>query len=227
MDVGYEPIVLTSNNYLSSPRIVAATINESSALTTLPGNKSFTMNIKMSTIDRNVSPVIDLDRVSAIFISNRINSAIDDYVTDFRVSTLQDDPSAFVYASSPIALEVPASSLKVIVSAYVNRDSDLRCLYAIMKDPTENPIYYPFPGWNNLDSLGNVINIANNDGLSDVKVTKTDNLANLSQNLNYKEYTFTTNNLTDFRYFSIKLIGSSSDMAHPPRLKDLRVIALA
>jgi hypothetical protein len=227
MDVGYEPIVLTSNNYLSSPRIVAATINESSALTTLPGNKSFTMNIKMSTIDRNVSPVIDLDRVSAIFISNRVNSAIDDYVTDFRVSTLQDDPSAFVYASSPITLEVPASSLKVIVSAYVNRDSDLRCLYAIMKDPTENPIYYPFPGWNNLDSLGNVINIANNDGLSDVKVTKTDNLANLSQNLNYKEYTFTTNNLTDFRYFSIKLIGSSSDMAHPPRLKDLRVIALA
>ncbi len=227
MDAGYEPITLTSNNYLSSPRVVAASVNESSALTTLPGNKSFTMNVKMSTIDRNVSPVIDLDRVSAIFISNRVNSPIDDYATDFRVSTLQDDPSAFVYASNPIALEVPASSLKVIVSAYVNRDSDLRALYAIMKDPTENPIYYSFPGWNNLDSLGNVIDIANNDGLSDIKVAKTDNIANLSRNLDYKEYVFTTNNLSDFRYFSIKLIGSSSDMAHPPRLKDLRVIALA
>jgi hypothetical protein len=227
MDAGYEPIVLTSNNYLSSPRIVAASVNESSALTTLPGNKSFTMNVKMSTIDRNVSPVIDLDRVSAIFINNRVNSPIDDYATDFRVSTLQDDPSGFVYASNPIALEVPASSLKVIVSAYVNRDSDLRALYAIMKDPTENAIYYPFPGWNNLDSLGNIIDVANNDGLSDIKIAKTDNLANLSQNLDYKEYTFTVNNLTDFRYFSIKLIGSSSDMAHPPRLKDLRVIALA
>lgn len=227
MDAGYEPIVLTSNNYLSSPRIVAASVNESSALTTLPGNKSFTMNVKMSTIDRNVSPVIDLDRVSAIFINNRVNSPIDDYATDFRVSTLQDDPSGFVYASNPITLEVPASSLKVIVSAYVNRDSDLRALYAIMKDPTENAIYYPFPGWNNLDSLGNVIDVANNDGLSDIKIAKTDNLANLSQNLDYKEYTFTANNLTDFRYFSIKLIGSSSDMAHPPRLKDLRVIALA
>jgi hypothetical protein len=226
-DAGYEPISLTSNNYLNSTRIVAASVNETSALTTLPGNKSFTLNIKMDTFDRNVSPVIDLDRVSAIFISNRVNSPIENYATDFRVSTLEDDPSAFVYASNPIALEVPASSLKVIMSAYVNRIGDLRAFYALLGDPTEKPIYYPFPGYNNLDSLGNVINTANNDGLSDVKIAKTDNLANLSQNLDYKEYTFTTNNLTDFRYFSIKLIGSSTDMAHPPRLKDLRVIALA
>ncbi len=226
-DNGYEPISLTSNNYLNSPRIIASTVNESSALTTLPGNKSFTMNIKMDTFDRNVSPVIDLDRVSAILISNRVNSPIENYATDFRVSTLEDDPSSFVYASNSVALEVPASSLKVLVSAYVNRIGDLRAFYAIMGDPTEKPIYYPFPGYNNLDSLGNVIDIANNDGLSDVKITKTDNLANLSQNLDYKEYTFTMNNLSDFRYFSIKLIGASTDMAHPPRLKDLRVIALA
>jgi hypothetical protein len=227
VDVGYEPISLTSNNYLNSARIVASSVNESSALSTLPGNKSFTLNVKMDTFDRNVSPVIDLDRVSMVFISNRVNNAITDYATDFRISTIEDDPSAFVYASNPIALEVPASSLKVIVSAYVNRIGDLRAFYAIMGDPTEKPIYYPFPGYNNLDSLGNIIDVSKNDGLSDIKVAKTDNLANLSQNLDYKEYTFTTNNLTDFRYFSIKLIGSSSDMAHPPRVKDLRVIALA
>lgn len=227
MDSGYEPISLSSNNYLNSPRIIASKVNEESALSTLPGNKSFTLNIKMDTFDRNVSPVIDLDRVSAIFISNRVNNPITNYATDFRVSTLEDDPSAFVYASKAIALEVPASSLKVIVSAYVNRISDLRALYAVMGDPTEKPIYYPFPGYNNLDNLGNVIDIANNDGLSDIKIAKTDNLANLSENLEYKEYTFTTNNLTDFRYFSIKLVGSSTDMAHPPRIKDLRVIALA
>ena len=88
MDAGYEPIVLTSNNYLSSPRIVAASVNESSALTTLPGNKSFTMNVKMSTIDRNVSPVIDLDRVSTIFINNRVNSPISDYATDRKSTRL-------------------------------------------------------------------------------------------------------------------------------------------
>jgi len=226
-DAGYEPISLTSNNYLNSPRIIASSVNEESALSTLPGNKSFTLNVKMNTFDRNVSPVIDLDRVSAVFISNRVNSPITNYSTDFRVSSLEEDPSAFVYASKAIALEVPASSLKVIVSAYVNRIGDLRALYAVMGDPTETPIYYPFPGYNNLDNLGNVLDIANNDGLSDIKVAKSDSLANLSENLEYKEYTFTTNNLTDFRYFSIKLVGSSSDMAHPPRVKDLRVIALA
>ena len=227
LDAGYEPISLTSNNYLESTRIIASSVNEQSALTSLPGNKSFTMNVKMKTFDDYISPVIDLDRVSVICINNRVNSPIQNYATDFRVSTLKDDPSAFLYASKPIALEVPASSLRVIVSAYVNTISDLRVLYAVMRDPNEEAIYYPFPGYNNLDSLGNIIDISNNNGLSDIKVEKTDNLNNLSEQLPYKEYTFTTNNLTEFRYFSIKLVGSSSDMAHPPRVKDLRVIALA
>jgi len=35
------------------------------------------------------------------------------------------------------------------------------------------------------------------------------------------------NNLPEFKYFSIKFIGSSTNQAYPPRLKDLRVIAFA
>ena len=228
-DQGYQPISLDSNTYFPTPRIVASKVNESTKLTSsaFPGNKSLTLNMKLASSVEDVSPMIDLDRVSVIFTSNRVNNPIENYATDFRVSSLRDDPSAFVYASNAISLEVPASSIKIITSTYVNQLSDVRALYAIMKDPNEDPVYYPFPGYNNLTNTGSIIDKANNDGLSDTKVSKTDNVNDLSESLDYREYQFSVNNLPEFRYFSIKLIGSSQDQAHPPRFKELRVIALA
>ena len=227
IDQGYEQISLNTNNYLSSPRIIASKINENSKLSSLPGNKSLTVNLLLNSNNQNLSPVIDLDRVSMILVSNRANSPISNYITDPRTSSLQDDPSSFVYASNTVALEAPASSIKIIVSSYVNKFNDLRAFYAIMKDPNENAVYYPFPGYSNLDSLGNVINVANNDGTSDIIVVKSDNYNSLSEDLEFIDYEFTQNNLAEFKYFSIKLIGASSNMANPPRLKNLRVIALA
>jgi len=79
----------------------------------------FTLNVNLSTTNAYVSPVIDLDRVGMIFTSNRVNNPISDYVNDDRVSTLKDDPSSFVYATKPISLETPASSIKVFMTAYV------------------------------------------------------------------------------------------------------------
>jgi len=228
LDRGFEPINLDSNTYFATPRIIASKINETSKLpASLPGKKSLTVNMKLASSDESISPVIDLDRVSLILTSNRVNDAISNYATDLRVASLKDDPSAFVYASNAVSLEVPASSIKIITSAYVNQLSDLRALYAIMKDPNEEPVYYPFPGYSNLTNLGAIIDAANNDGLPDSKIAKSDNFKNLSPELEYKEYEFTVNNLPDFRYFSIKLVGSSQDQAHPPRLRELRVIALA
>jgi len=224
---GFEQIALDQNNYLSSTRIVASHVNETTNLGSLPGNKSFTLNLNLSTNNSNISPVIDLDRVNVVFVSNRINSAISNYATDSRTSSLIEDPSAFVYATTSIALEVPASSIKVVAAAYVNRDSDLRAFYAVMKDPNETPIYYPFPGYSNLNGIGEVINISASDGSSDKLIAKSDNYNFLSQDLEFVDYVFTKNNLPDFRYFSLKLVGSSTNMANPPRVRDLRVIALA
>jgi hypothetical protein len=226
-DKGYEAIALDANNYLSSPRIVASQTNESTKLSSLPGNKSFTLNLQLNTTNSNVSPVIDLDRVNMVFVSNRANSPIKNYITDPAIASLQNDPSSFVYASNPVSLQAPASSIKIIVSAHVNKFNDLRALYAIMKDPYEEPVYYPFPGYSNLNSLGQIISISNSDGTSDTNILKSTNYQFQSEYLDYTDYEFTRNNLPLFKYFSIKLIGSSTNMANPPRLKDLRVIALA
>ncbi len=227
LDQGFQTISLDENSYLSSPRIIASKVNETAKLSTLPGNKSFTFNLTLNTSDPLISPVIDLDRVGMIFTSNRINSPIDNYITDFRISTVKDDPSAFVYACNPISLGVPASSIKIILSAYVNKFSDIRALYSIMKESNEESIYYPFPGFNNLIKSGQVIDISQSDGTSDLKVEKTDGVGFLSNELSYRDYEFTIDNLPDFRFFSIKLIGSSTNQSYPPRIRSLRVIALA
>lgn len=226
VDQGFENISLKKSNYLTSPRMIASKVNETNDLTTLPGNKSFTMNMNLSTSDSRVSPVVDLDRVSVILTSNRINNPISDYATDQRTSTLSEDPSAFVYATKPIALEVPANAIKVLFSAYVNQSSDLRVFYAIQEEPSDEAVYYPFPGHSNIDSEG-VVDITNSDGSSDVNVPKTDTVGFSPEELIYRDYEYTIDELPSFRYFSIKVVGSSTNQVYPPRLRDLRIIALA
>ena len=215
-DKGFDDINLNANNFFESPRIVASKKNEDERLDSLPGNKSLNLNVSMITTNSRVSPVVDLDRTSLILASNRVNNAITDYVNDNRVDSLTEDPSSFVYATKTIQLEVPASSIKLLFAGYINKFSDIRAFYAIQNDPSEDAIYSPFPGYSNLV-----------DGSSDNELVKSDILGFSSNEITFKDYEYTVDNLPSFRYFSIKLVGSSTNQAFPPRLRDLRVIALA
>jgi hypothetical protein len=183
--------------------------------------------MNLTTTNPLLSPVIDLDRVAMIFTTNRINSPIENYITDGRVATLKDDPSSFVYATEVISLENPASSIKVVVGSHVNIYSDTRAFYGIVGDPSDEVVYYPFPGYSNRLISGEVIDISKSDGTSDTFVSKTDKVAFESSDIEFKDYEFTIDSLPPFRYFSIKLVGSSTNQAYPPRFRDLRVIALA
>jgi hypothetical protein len=229
VDQGFQEISLNENNYFTSPRLICSRLNELQNVVgeDIEGDKSLNLSINLSTTDTRLSPVIDLDRVALVLTSNRINNPVTNYITDERTSTLKDDPHSFVYATKPISLETPASSIKIIVSAYVNTASDLRAFYSIMGDAKDDMIYYPFPGYANLDANGNVINLENSDGSSDTKIEKTDIFGFASNEIIFKDYEFSINNLPPFRNFGIKLVGNSTNQTYPIRLRDLRVIALA
>jgi len=99
---------------MSSPRMIASRINETTSLPNLPnGNKSFTLNLTLSSLGNSLSPMVDLDRMAVILTSNRLNQPITDYTTDNRVNTLKDDPNAFVYASKQVTLESGATGIKI------------------------------------------------------------------------------------------------------------------
>jgi len=227
IDQGFEDISLSTNNYMSSPRIIASRINETTLLTDLPDNRSFTMNISLETGSPFVSPIIDLDRVGVILTSNRLNQPISNYITDNRINNLLDDPNSFVYATKPITLENGATSIKIHMEGHINVTSDIRAFYAITDDPNGDLIYQPFPGYNNLFNTGQVKDPYKSDGLPDRLVPKTDIVAYTSNQVVYNDYEFTIDNLPTFRNFSIKLIGTGTNQAQPPRVKNLRVLALA
>ena len=229
LEQAFESVAIGENNLLSTPRIIASKINETNKLSALPGNKSLNMQINLSTVDSRLSPVIDSQRMSAIFISNRVNAPIgvSSYITDNRVNSLFDDPNAFQYLSKEIALENAASSIKILTNVYLNDSCDIRAFYAISNNENFEPVYRPFPGYNNLNERGEVIDPADNNGRPDVFVAPTNNQLTEPDSNDFKERSFTANDLPSFRYYRIKLVMTSTSQVYVPRVKDLRVLALA
>ena len=227
-DKGFQSISLGNQSvYFDSPRIVASKVNEDSRLTGLPGNKSFTMNINLISGNSKVSPCIDLNKTSVIFTTNRVNNPVVDYTTDSRVNSYYNDPNAFIYISKPISLQNPAVALKLLVSGSIQDSNDIRAFYSIQNDISEDPIFIPFPGYGNIDSIGRKINPAASSGLPDVLTPKNSSYEFVPTPNSFVEYEFSDDNLPNFKIFRVKLILTSTNQAYPPIIQDLRAIALA
>ena len=226
-NIGFEPITINAPNYLDNTRIIASKVNEDNKLANLPGNKSMNMRLTLGTVDSRVSPVLDTQRISTILTSNRVNSVIENYATDARVDTIDEDPSAFQYISKEITLENPASSIKIILDAHINLYSDIRAFYSISENSNFDPIFTPFPGYTNLNTRGEIINLEDNTGLSDKFISPSNSIGFTSPELEYREYVFTSDQLSSFRSYRIKLVMTSTNQVYVPRVQNLRVITLA
>ena len=224
VDQGFVDVTLEDMNHFETPRMIASKINEDRQLTDLPGNKSMTFELAMTSVDDNVSPAIDLDRVSAILTTNRINSPVSDFASDSRVNQTGQDPCASTYVSNLIVLENPATSLKVQFAAYRRDSSDIRVMYKVLSEgESENSMekdFDLFPGFANIDQNGNIINKTNNNGKPDDPVTPT-------VHETFKDYEFTLEELAPFTRFQVKIDMVGTNQAQPPYIKDLRAIALA
>tara|TARA_B100000085_G_scaffold39127_1_gene32260 strand:- start:9722 stop:17257 length:7536 start_codon:yes stop_codon:yes gene_type:complete len=218
---GFEPISLNSNNLFKSPRIIASRVNEITHLQQSNGYKSFEMEMNLSTTDTKVSPVIDLDRVNIMTTMNRIDKPIDNMLSDNRVNSLFDDPHSAVYVSRIIRLDRGSTGLKVYFDAYRDATNDIRVMYRLLRSDTpDNQELYEFmPGYNNIDSNGNIIDPKDNTGLPDRKVNPSSSESDLSS------YEFTSKEVPLFDGFQIKIIMTGTNQAYVPRIKDLRVIA--
>lgn len=220
-DRGFEDISLNSTNQLSETSAIYSKVNELSNLTTLPGNRSFTMELLLSTGDRKVSPMIDLHRVNIITTMNRINNPISDFVLEPRVNQLNGDPNAAVYVSKIVKLQKSADNLKVLFDAYRHSSNDIRVMYRLLRNdtPDSQQLYDFFPGYDNLDENGNVISSSKNNGRSDRFVQASNTLND------FGNYEFTGKNITPFNGFQIKIIMTGTNQSYVPLIRDLRAIA--
>ena len=227
VDSGFEAVTINKTNYFANPKIIASKINEDAKLGSLMGKKSMNLRLFLNSVDSRVSPVIDTQRVSVVLTSNRINKVITNYATDNRVNTIGTDPSSFQYISKEIGLENPATSIKILLDAHINNYCDIRAFYAIGENQNFIPIFTPYPGYNNLDARKQIINFENSNGLPDVFVQPSLSFGFETNNIDFREYSFTADQLPSFRFYRIKLVLTSTNQVYPPRIRNLRVIALA
>ena len=228
IDQGFEFAEIDNENKLSTPRLLCSQINETNRLSELPLNRSVTFSVTMATVSQNLSPVIDIQNGVLIYQRNRLNRPILDYVKDGRSQNSSGDPHAAVYISNQVNLKNPATSLKILVSAFRDPSADFRAFYQLVRaDGTDTELAYnPFPGFDNLedtdgDGFGDkVIDESKNSGRPDSFVLP-------STEEEFKEYQFSVDNLEEFIGYKIKFVFSGTNEAKAPKLKDLRTIALA
>ena len=212
-------IPLNENFDLAVSNVVASDINETNELA---GAKSLFLPITLTSNATDRSPVIDLGRASFIAIANRINnidSSSDVFpTTDYRDSTQPDgDQNAFIYMTKKVALENPATAIKLIFSAHRRNSAELKALFRTLRSDDAS----------DFDELG--YQFFNTTGTTDVAVN-----ASVDDD-DFQEYVFTAGvtddgtgePLPEFIQFAIKIVGQGTNAAQPPRIKDLRLIALA
>jgi hypothetical protein len=221
-DNGFDFISPNKINDFNTLRMVASKQNESNNLVAIPGSKSFNMRLSLTSNDSRVSPVVDLHRASCTFTSNRINQPVTDFINDTSITTLQDDPHSAQYITKLIELQSSANSLKVLFDLNSNSYSDIRVMYTVTNEILDKMQlnYRLFPGYENLDSNGNVIDSTQSNGKSDSLVLFDDD------NNTFKEVEYTISNVPDFLAFSIKIIISGTNSANVPIIKNFRTIAL-
>ena len=202
-DKGYESVALNKLNYLDSPRIIASAVNEYELLN---NEKSFALELTLSTNNENVSPMVDLSRSNIIVMSNLVDDQVSDYTIDSRPRIPGLDPNTGIYETKKIELEFPSNSIYVQFDGHREASGNFRVFYKLYRNDSQDfqQHWIPF----------------NSDGTPDKTV-----VANNRRNA-YSEYKFTEENLPQFTAFMIKVVMTSTNQAESPRFKNFRSIAL-
>jgi hypothetical protein len=200
-------IPLNEDYYFDKPYLICSPINETNELSS---NKSFRLNMTLSSTQDNVSPVIDTQRMFVVAVSNRLN----------EIDSSSDVNTTFT--NYKVILANSATALKVLFDAVQMAGADIRVLYKIQRLDAAEP--FEDLGWTNFTgSSGSA------DGLPETAVPTSKNRDD------FKEYTYlagkktngTGDALDEFNAFSIKIVMQGNNSALPPIIKDFRAISLA
>lgn len=194
----FDDVLLSSDNYFTTQRIICSKTNEDAELN---GAKSFRMDVALTSESSTVSPVIDTDRMSITMVSNRINNPTDANTALLATGDLHDA----VYITKVATLTNPSSSIKLLFSGYRPPNTFIKPLYRVLPTGSTTPIessgYTYFP-------------------TADATIPTT------TDTEEYFDYEYEVSGL-DFTQYQIKIVFVSGNQAYTPIIKDLRAIALA
>ena len=209
-----KPMTLDENFFFQKPRIIASQINETEELS---GQKSFYLNFDLRSTKENLSPVVDLDKKSVVAFTNRLNQITQ--ASDLGVTALQGDyvnseaasgdSNEAIYITRRVALDTPATGIKLFLDINRFASADVKVMYKLLRSDDSS----------DFDEIG--YNFFNTTGAPDTVVNPSLDVDD------FKEYEYTANNLDEFIAFAIKIVMQGTNSSEPPKIKDLRAIALA
>lgn len=196
-EVPYNPTQMYSvspneNNIFNIPLMIPS---EADSLDKLSGPAA-TLYASMTTFNENISPVVDLNRLSAICVSNRINSP---EVLDEEKATGGNSEAR--YLTNVIGLKNAAISLRVYVDVNRPQGSDILMMYRVgnTKEEVEGK------KWSYMDTVRSTY---------------------ASDRASYSEAEYEKEDLSPFSFYQFKVVMTSTSSGSVPSLKRFRGIAL-
>jgi len=198
-DTTYSDVTLGEVNYFAATKVIASEINE---INNMNSQKSFTMEIDMNSEVDNLSPVIDLEKCSIITTANVINN--------ITPSKQIGGECVANYITRVARLDKSSTGLRVMLAANTFTPSNIVLMYKLV------PVGYG----GNLDDLD--FEFFNVDGRPDSGQIIAQNNPDI-----FTDFEYTLEDVSSFDAFQIKISLVGYYQPYIPRVKDLRIIALA
>ena len=200
-------VIAGDNIYFTSPQYVCSRVNE---LQELNGALSLITQLSLTSSNTKLSPVVDLARISAVTVQNRLNNPTSTNHPDFVADTEPSGSStAAIYCTRPIKLDNLTTALDVRLTSNIRGSSEVE-------------VYYRISGGEETRKLDDLNWIPfNTTGQEDTPVAKSENSSD------FKEYKYSASSISEFNTFQIKIAMKGTNSSYPPRISDMRAIALA
>jgi len=208
----FQAVKLNENNIALEPYLVAFDSAETAELGA--GNKSLDMRILMRSEDSDVSPMLDLQRMSVSLIDNVIDKQDQSSTSGFNIpltfineTSASGGSAASKHITRAITLENDAVGLNILLSANRPNGTDFQLFF---RTATADEILSDKPY--TLQAAETTL--------------PTDENPNV-----FREYRYLiggqNGSLPAFTKFQSKIVFRSTNSAKVPRIKDLRIIALS
>ena len=161
------------------------------------GADQLKLQAELSTTDPKISPVVDLDRISLVTFDSIVNDS-----NEFE-TTEDDGQCAARYITKSVKLENPSDQVDVYFDAVRPDESTSLEVYARFGNKTSANSFDAIP-WTKIETDGKVP---------------------VSSNYQFGEVHYTGSVTEEFDQVAIKILFRSSNRAHVPEIKNLRIIA--
>jgi len=177
------------------------------------GNKSLVLSCNFTTNNKNVSPIIDAEKISSIVVRYSINN---EPTTD---ETTNNGENLSRYFTKPISLSLPAEDIVVFLDAKIPEGATVDVFYKIQN--RDDPRDFGDLEWKRINGI-----VSNKNSFEEYFFTPVDDSDNRDPADRVLRYDYDGQFVRGFSKYAVKLVMRSANTSKFPVIKNLRAIAL-